>query len=270
VADLRADCQSCFGLCCVALTFLASADFPVDKPAGEPCGHLSTAHRCGVHASLLERGYAGCVGYDCIGAGQRVSQVTFGGRDWRTHPDLAVDMFAALPIMRQLHELLAYLADARGRVEASMLHAQLDAFEADVCAVAEASADELLATDVDALRSRVAPVLREASRLVRAPFRGPDRAGRDLAGASLAGAELNGADLRGALLIGADLRGARLRSADLIGADLRGAQLGGADLSSALYVTQAQLNSARGDDLTALPAGLERPQHWRPESRARV
>ncbi|WP_442277551.1 hypothetical protein [Terrabacter sp. 2YAF2] len=28
---LEADCAQCFGLCCVALPFTRSADFPVDK-----------------------------------------------------------------------------------------------------------------------------------------------------------------------------------------------------------------------------------------------
>lgn len=30
-ASLRADCESCFALCCVALCFHASADFAIDK-----------------------------------------------------------------------------------------------------------------------------------------------------------------------------------------------------------------------------------------------
>lgn len=37
---LEADCSQCFGLCCVALPFARSADFPVDKAAGEPCRNL--------------------------------------------------------------------------------------------------------------------------------------------------------------------------------------------------------------------------------------
>ena len=34
--DLSGDCARCFGLCCVALPFTASADFARDKPAGTP------------------------------------------------------------------------------------------------------------------------------------------------------------------------------------------------------------------------------------------
>jgi uncharacterized protein YjbI with pentapeptide repeats len=62
--------------------------------------------------------------------------------------------------------------------------------------------------------------------------------------------------------VGADLRRADLRRADLSGADLRGADLSGADLSGSLFLTQAQLDSARGDHATRLSPSLARPASW--------
>jgi uncharacterized protein YjbI with pentapeptide repeats len=111
------------------------------------------------------------------------------------------------------------------------------------------------------VREQVGELLTRASELARAPG-GPDRRRADLVGADLRGADLRRANLRGALLIGADLRDADLRSADLIGADLRGASLAGADLTGALFLTQAQVDSARGDGATRLPPVLRRPAHW--------
>ena len=110
--ELRADCARCFGLCCVAPAFAASADFAIDKPAGRPCPNLGADFRCGIHHELRGRGFAGCAVFDCFGAGQRIAQVTFGGRDWRRSPELAEPMFAAFAVLRQLHELLWYLAEA--------------------------------------------------------------------------------------------------------------------------------------------------------------
>lgn len=78
---LRADCDSCFGLCCVALPFAASVDFAADKHAGQPCANLRDNFRCGVHQDLRKIGYRGCTVYDCFGAGQHVTQVTYGGKD---------------------------------------------------------------------------------------------------------------------------------------------------------------------------------------------
>jgi hypothetical protein len=258
LGELQSDCSQCFALCCVGLAFSRSADFAVDKPAGQPCQHLDDGLRCGIHAVLRSEGYPGCTTYDCFGAGQRVSQVTFGGQDWRTHPASAPAMFAALPVMRQLHELLFYLADcvrAGGAAEEPALAT------ARIEQLTTGSAQDLAALDLDALRASVNPLLLRVSAEVRGP-QAPQRRGADLAGARLRGADLRGADLRGAYLISADLQGARLTRADLIGADLRNADLAGADLSDALFLTQGQVHSARGDARTVLSAHLARPPHW--------
>ena len=91
---------------------------------------------------------------------------------------------------------------------------------------------------------------------------GPSYAGHDLVGRDLRDNDLARADLRGALLIAADLRGSTLDRTDLLGADLRDADVSGADLATVLFLTQPQLNSARGDASTVLPDGLRRPAAW--------
>ncbi|MFG2135985.1 pentapeptide repeat-containing protein [Streptomyces sp. NPDC048650] len=262
--DLLSDCGSCFGLCCVALPFAASADFAIDKDAGRPCPNLRTDFRCGIHTDLRERGFSGCTVFDCFGAGQKVSQVTFGGEDWRRAPGTARQMFEVFPVMRQLHELLWYLAEALALPDARPAHADLRRALADTERLTRGSAAELTALDVPAHRAEVNALLLRASELVRAeiPGRKKDRRGADLFGARLKGADLRGASLRGACLIAADLRGADLRSADLIGADLRDADLRGADLTDSIFLTRAQLDAARGDATTLLPDALGRPAHW--------
>ncbi|WP_234347373.1 pentapeptide repeat-containing protein [Streptomyces specialis] len=263
-AELRADCANCFALCCVALPFAASAGFAVDKAAGEPCGNLRDDFRCGIHAELRGRGFAGCTVFDCFGAGQKVSRVTFGGRDWRRHPGTARRMFDVFPVMRGLHELLWYLTEALGLPAARPLRADLRRALRDTDRLTRGTPEDLAAVDVTAVRDGVNALLLRASELVRAQVPGRKRShrGADLMGARLAGAALRGANLRGALLVAADLRKADLRTADLIGADLRDADLRGADLTGALFLTQAQLNAARGDRATRLPATLTRPAHW--------
>jgi uncharacterized protein YjbI with pentapeptide repeats len=263
-AELRADCAACTGLCCVALAFTRSADFARDKRAGEPCVNLGPAHRCGIHTRLRDSGYQGCSVYDCFGAGQRLSQVTFGGRDWRDAEDGGAAMFAALPLMRQLHELLWYLTEVLALDAAAAVHPQAAQARERIGALTRTAAPDLAALDPAAERAAVNGLLLRASELVRqgAPGRRGNRRGADLIGARLRGADLRGADLRGAYLIGADLRGADLRLADLIGADLRDADLRGADLTGALFVTQTQLNAARGDARTRIPERPLRPAHW--------
>ncbi|MFG2504492.1 pentapeptide repeat-containing protein [Streptomyces rubiginosohelvolus] len=262
--DLQADCGSCFGLCCVALPFSRSSDFPVDKSAGTPCGNLQEDFRCGVHRRLRDQGYNGCTVFDCFGAGQKVSQVTFKGVSWREDPDSARAMYEAFPVVRQLHELLKYIAQALDLPAAGSVHGELRRAYERLDALTRDTAGTLLAVDVDTLRGEVNPLLLRASELARAavPGRKKNHRGAQLMGSRLRGAKLRGASLRGALLIAADLSGSDLRDADLIGADMRDTNLCGADLRGALFLTQPQLNAARGDARTKVPQTLERPRHW--------
>lgn len=259
---MRADCSSCFALCCVALAFTASVDFAINKAVGEPCRHLQDGNRCGIHHQLRDKGFRGCSWYDCFGAGQQVSQVTFGGQDWRADTRRAQQMFAVLPIMRQLHELLWYLTAAMSLVPAGTLYGELAESLQATEQLTRGSPDDLVSCDVDAYRPGVGALLRRTSEQVRTGTPGADLVRADLAGADLRGSDLRGADLRGALLIAVDLRGVDLRLADLIGADLRDARLQRADLSSAIFLTQPQIEAARGDARTRLPASLIRPEHW--------
>ncbi|MEU7069829.1 pentapeptide repeat-containing protein [Streptomyces narbonensis] len=263
---LRGDCAECFGLCCVALPFAKSADFAVNKSSGEPCRNLQEDFRCGIHTRLRPSGFQGCTVYDCFGAGQQVSQVTFGGVSWREAPETARQMYEVFPVVRQLHELLRYLTEALALPAARPLHAELRAALARVEELTGGTPDALERLDVAPVRAEVNPLLLRTSELVRATAGGrpKSRRGADLIGKRLRGAKLRGADLRGALLIAADLRGADLTLTDLIGADLRDADLSGADLTGALFLTQPQLNAARGNAATRLPAGFDRPTHWTP------
>ena len=263
--QLTADCARCAGLCCVAPAFSVSADFAIDKAAGQPCPHLLPDFRCGIHDRLRQRGFPGCASYDCFGAGQQVTQVTFGGRDWRATPRLAGQMFRVFAVMRALHEQLWQLTEAVALRPDGPLRAELAAALAETERLTTADADALEALDLARHRRAGTALLRRASEQVRARARRPrvDLGGADLIGKDLRGADLAGANLRGARLIGATLAGADLSLADLAGADLRAADLAGADLRSSIFLSQPQLEAAHGDRATALPPSRTAPAHWR-------
>ncbi|MFI9528470.1 pentapeptide repeat-containing protein [Micromonospora rosaria] len=259
--ELRADCSRCFALCCVAPAFAASADFAVAKPAGRACPNLAGDFRCGIHAGLRERGFAGCTVFDCFGAGQQVAQVTYGGRSWREAPETAVAMFDVFAVMRPLHELLWYLTEALALRPPEPLAGELRRARDETVRHTDATPEEVVALDVDGYRAAVNVLLSRAGDLARGPG-GADRRGAHLIGADLRRVDLVGANLRGAVLIGADLRGVDLTRADVTGADLRGADLRGTDLRRTVFLHQSQLDAARGDRRTALPGSLTRPAHW--------
>ena len=110
--SLKSDCARCAGLCCVAPPFDMSPEFGHAKPANTPCQHLGADNRCAIHARRREEGYAGCISYECHGAGQAVTQDMFGGRSWREDASLVAPMSRAFLAMRQVHELLVLLDQA--------------------------------------------------------------------------------------------------------------------------------------------------------------
>lgn len=250
----------------------------MDKNAGQPCTHLQRDFRCGIHEGLNKRGLKGCLAFDCFGAGQQVTQVSFAGQDWRRSPDTAPKMFQVFTVMMRLHELLWYMTEALTLQQARSIHDRIRSLLEEMERLTTLSPDALLALDLEKLRASADTMLLKTSELVRAEVHqelndrsrhrkgsgGLKKSGRgaDLIGADLRKTDLRGAHLRGAYLIAADMRGNDLRGSDFIGADLRDADLRGADLSHSVFLTQNQINSARGDRNTKLPSSLLRPEHW--------
>ena len=261
-----ADCENCFGLCCVALPYAKSADFALDKDGGTACSNLQSDYRCGIHNNLRQKGFRGCAVYECFGAGQKVSQDTYDGNDWRDYPELAKEMFKVFPIMQQLHEMLYYLNEALSLEETQPIYQDLQAALEETEHLTRLRPQSIMELNVPAHRAIINDLLLRTSELVRAKVP-PNKnkkisRGMDLLGANLRGANLKGANLRGALLIAADLREADMRVTDLIGADFRDADLRGANLTGSIFLTQAQINSAKGDITTKLPPSLTIPDHW--------
>ncbi|WP_433370096.1 pentapeptide repeat-containing protein [Actinoplanes sp. CA-142083] len=200
--------------------------------------------RCTIHQKLEEKGFHGCVVFDCFGAGQRITQETYGGsKDWHSAPE----MMGLLPVVRQLHELMWLVTEALKLDRAQRVREKLLEALAELDHLAGGTPDELRGLDVDAVRRRVNPQLQKASQLARAGTKRADYRGANLIGRKMRGADLRGASFRGALLIGADLREADLRLADLTGADLRGTDLRGAKLTGVLFLTASQLRAAVTD-----------------------
>jgi hypothetical protein len=199
-----------------------------------------------------------------------VSQRFFAGKSWLERPETKDEMFSAFKTTRQLHEMLWYLAEAQSRTFDPDSSARAGQLRKTIEHTVSGELPALLSFDLQELHSKVRAILIEVSEEVRASYfaAGDDhlaselRAGADLMGRNLRSRQLYGADLRGSYLIAADLRDSDLAGVDLLGADLRDARLEGADLSKALYVTQPQLNAARGSLATLLPPDLTMPSHW--------
>lgn len=257
--NLKIDCSKCFGLCCVALFFSKCDGFPADKVAGKPCLNLKDNFSCKIHQSLHDQGFKGCTTYDCFGAGQKVAQVNYEAVSWKENLNVAKQMYDDFIVVRQLHEMMWYLTDALTFILPKDLKENLRLLIKET----EKLTEEPTKVEIDAHRLKVNTCLKEVQAHVSQKVAGNQIiSGTDFIGKNLTKKSLKGADLAGALLIAANLRRTNLSGANLIGADLRDADLRDADLSDCLFLTQIQVNSAKGNAQTKLPRWIVRPSYW--------
>ena len=262
--SLKIDCEKCFGLCCVSLYFSKSDGFPHNKDAGKPCINLKSDFKCSVHNTLYTKGLKGCIGYDCFGAGQKISQITFNGEDWRGSSQSSNKMFESFYVMRQLHEMLWYLNEAFNLQKDTTSKNEIKELIDYTNNLTLLDSDSLLKINIDNHRDKVNVFLRKTSEMIRKNSLKSNNSSKSKSylGKDLRKLDLRGADLRGAFLIAANLKVMNLTGADFIGADLRDADFSGADLIKSIFLTQAQINSAKGDANTKLPINITKPRHW--------
>jgi len=263
-ARLRADCERCAGLCCVAPAFSASADFAIDKAAGQPCPNLAADFRCAVHTRLRQEGFPGCASYDCFGAGQQVTQVTFGGQDWRKAPQIAAQLFAAFTVDAPAPRAALVPAEALTLRRARPIHHDLRLALDKTERLTRATPADLVDLDVAAHRREVNALLLQASELARAdaPRHAIDHRGADLIGADLRALDLRGASLRGRISSG-PTSGARTCASPTSSGPTSGAPTSPAPTSpGSIFLTQSQLDAAQGDTTTRVPPAIHRPAHW--------
>jgi uncharacterized protein YjbI with pentapeptide repeats len=241
------------------------------KDAGKPCLNLKSDFSCAIHKNLRKKGLKGCTAYDCFGAGQKVAQGTYGGHNWKQAPEAAKEMFEVFLIMRQLHEMLWYLSEAFRIQSNDVIQNKLNDLIKEIDHITNQNPGSLMKLDIEVYRDRVNLLLHQTSETVRTKVLNGKRstlrrkkiAGRlDCFGADLRKVNLRGADFRGAFLIAADLRENDLSGADFIGADMRDADIRGTNLEKSIFLTQSQINTARGNLSTKLPPALIRPTYW--------
>lgn len=265
IADkLTNDCSHCSGLCCVALYFAKSEGFPNDKPAGEPCNNLRKDFRCKIHPQLAKCNLKGCLAYDCFGAGQKVTSGIYGGKDWAAIPETAEQMFGVFLIICQLHQMLWYLVEASTVIPAEGLEKEIDALINENMDMTQQSPEDILTLDIEEYRVRVNKLLKRTGALVCSLiYKSTDsRKAMDYFGKNFKKAVLDGKDFSMALLIAANLEECSLYGTNFLGADLRDTNIRNTDLSNSIFLTQVQINAAKGNDGTKLPPGLVYPTSW--------
>ena len=156
--DFSPDCQKCFGLCCVALSFERGPHFAHDKLAGQPCQYLQPDFRCAIHAQRENLGYDGCEAFDCLGAGQRASAL-HAADNWRRDPQQARLLYASFSQLLRIQEMRQALTTAQALELSPDLHAQRQNLLAQLDHAANATQPKAL--------DQAAPILENAKTFLK-------------------------------------------------------------------------------------------------------
>ncbi|MFZ7132157.1 MAG: pentapeptide repeat-containing protein [Eubacteriales bacterium] len=258
---LRIDCDRCSGICCVALYCMKTDGFPENKEAGLPCKHLMSDFQCDIHTVLANKNMKGCLAYDCFGAGQKVTQSCYPNEDWKTNPEKANEIFQVFMVVFQLHQMAWYLLESLSLVRDEHLKADIDELITKNKKMTACASDEILHMDIEEYKASVNQVIKQVSAR-SAVFSSNEVDSKDYFGINFRRANLNGRDFSMALMIAANLEGCSLQGTNFLGADIRDANIKNTDLSDCIFLTQMQINSAKGNSNTKLPINLSRPSYW--------
>ncbi|MGL5085464.1 MAG: pentapeptide repeat-containing protein [Clostridium sp.] len=219
--------------------------------------NLKDDFSCVIHKDLRKKGLKGCTAYDCFGAGQKVAQVTYKGVSWKEQPNTSEKMFDVFLIVRRLHEMIWYLTQAFNSKATISIKDRIENLIDETENLTMLDADSLKSLDIESHRDKVNELLSKTSDLVRSMASKGKKSNLKNKKTIAGRRDFIGVDFRKINLRGADLRGAFL-----IAADFRGVNLNGANLAGSIFITQPQINAAKGDSNTKLPISLVRPSYW--------
>lgn len=260
--ELQTDCKKCSGLCCTALFFSRIDGFPEDKTAGRPCVHLLEDFRCNIHSDLRNKNMKGCIGYDCFGAGQKVTKVIYGGATWQSAPEKSKQIFNVFLRVFHLHQILWFLVESRTLLPAKQLWNKIEELIETGRTLCSGSPEIIMEFKLEDYKVQVDEILKQVSKLVKMNFKNKEKKNKDYFGKCFCGRNMDGLDLSMTLLIAADFSKCSFSGTDFLGSDTRDTNFEDADLREAIFLTQAQINAARGNVGTLLPPQLTRPVSW--------
>lgn len=261
---MKSDCSKCSGLCCTALFFSKTDGFPKDKASGQPCINLLKDYRCKIHSQLEKQKMKGCIGYDCFGAGQQVTQVIYQGQTWNDIPNQSTEIFDVFVIVFKLYQIRYYLIEASSLISAQTLKKSIQCLIEENIKMCHYRSDSILSLDLEEYRHRANQILKQVCKLLQQSIHSESKkVPANFLGGNFRGQDMSGADLSTKLLIAANFEKSLFKGTIFLGADTRDTNFSDADLSEAVFLTQGQVNAAKGNRNTKLPYQLDYPPTWK-------
>lgn len=262
--QLKVDCSKCSGLCCTALFFSKIDGFPENKIAGKPCTKLQNNYGCKIHNELEKRNMKGCIGYDCFGAGQHVTQWIYKGETWQTLQEQSKEIFDVFVMIFQLYQIRYFLEESRVVILAKELWPDIENLINENEVLCNSTPQNILNIDIESYRNKVNITLKKVCESIKKGFKNSDNKGvTEFLGRNFKKRDMSGLDLSMKLLIAANFDGCTFNGTVFLGSDTRDTNFSNADLREAVFLTQGQINSAKGNRNTKLPKHLDYPVTWK-------
>ena len=262
--SLKSDCTKCSGLCCTALFFSKIDGFPENKQAGKACFNLQENFQCKIHEELEKRKMKGCIGYDCFGAGQQVTQSVYFGQTWQNSPGQAKEIFEVYIAMFKLYQIRYFLLESLAIIPAKMLRNNIKLLIEENEIICNSKPQDIMIFDIEKYRNRANIFLKQVCSLLQKSLNCENKkCPSNFLEKNFENKDFRGLDLSTKLLIAANFNNCVFDGTIFLGADVRNADFSNADLRDAVFLSQAQINSAKGNRNTKLPQYLDYPFTWR-------
>ena len=260
---LVSDCSRCSGLCCIALYCFKSDGFPQNKPIGKPCINLMDNFKCRIHNDLENKGMKGCIGYDCFGAGQYLTEDVYCGVTWKTQLERVKEICDLYMLIYRMFQLRFFLYESKKLASSEILLPEIEQLLKENDVICKQSIEEMLQYPIDSYQDKVNHILKKSCVELN-KFLGVIKGTEtNFLNRNVRGKNLSGFDFNMKSLIASDFRDCKFKGATFIGTDTRDANFDGADLREAVFLSQGQVNAAKGSRRTKLPKHLKYPVTWK-------
>ena len=205
----------------------------------------------------------GCIGYDCFGAGPFLTEQIYHGVTWKAQPEKTSEICDGYTLVYRLFQLRFFLYESKKLSSSEPLLPEIYQLLQENDSICRLPVNEMLRYPIDAYHDKVNGILKQSCAELKKHFKAPSNIRKNLLNQNLKGKDLSGADLNMKLLIGSNFQNCRFTGTTFIGADTRDANFDGADLREAVFLSQGQVNAAKGSRRTKLPKHLQYPATWR-------
>lgn len=121
----------------------------------------------------------------------------------------------------------------------------------------------ILDIDIDSYRNKVNILLKQVCASIITSFKHNNKKLTEFLGRSFKKRDMSGLDLSMKLLIATNFDSCIFDGTIFLGADTRDTNFSNADLRESVFLTQGQINSAKGNRSTKLPKHLDYPVTWK-------